>query len=285
MYLNISNIDNDKYGYARLGKIIQETDSLLFDKLILDFSSCTFFEANMCAALEVVLSLIRNNIVEIQLVGLHESIKRILQKNHFLEYWRIPSIEDTNETVLPFQRFKSTEQTFFYLYLQQFMRRRGLPVMSNLLKKYFIESLLELFSNAAEHSLSASGIFVCGQYFPNKKRLDFSIADAGIGFRGNVRRRFQNDNISSVAALEWSLRDGNTTRTGVVGGLGLKLLRDFVKFNKGKLQIISRFAYYEYENDSDSFEKMDYEFPGTCVNLEVNTSDSNSYCLKSEKRN
>ena len=121
------------------------------------------------------------------------------------------------------------------------------------------------------------------QYFPNKKRLDFSIADAGIGFRGNVRRRFNNNNISSIAALQWSLREGNTTRTGVAGGLGLKLLRDFVKLNKGKLQIISRFAYYEYENDLDSFEKMDYEFPGTCVNLEVNTSDSNSYCLKSEK--
>ena len=236
----------------------------------------------MCAPLDAVLSLIRDNIVEIQLEGMSDAVKRILQKNNFLEYWNIPSVRDSNGTVMPFRRFKVVEKTLFYSYLQQFMSGHSLPVMSELLKKRFIESLLEIFSNAAEHSQGASGIFVCGQYFPSKNRLDFSIADAGIGFRGNVRRRFGREDISSVAALEWALKEGNTTRTGVVGGLGLKLLQDFVKLNRGKLQIISRFAYHEYGEGKNSFEKLNYDFPGTCVNLEVNTADTSSYCLKSE---
>jgi hypothetical protein len=89
--------------------------------------------------------------------------------------------------------------------------------------------------------------------------------------------------MSSRAAIKWALIEGNTTKTGnQPGGLGLKLLKDFIRMNKGKLQIVSRFGYYEFSATGDNCIKLDHDFLGTCVNIEVNTQDTSSYYLKSE---
>jgi hypothetical protein len=66
------------------------------------------------------------------------------------------------------------------------------------------QSLLEIFQNSAIHSDSASGIFACGQFIFKKQRLDFTIADAGIGIRENVRRYLGDDKISSRDAIRWA---------------------------------------------------------------------------------
>jgi len=92
--------------------------------------------------------------------------------------------------------------------------------------------------------------------------------------------------MGSCAAIKWALAEGNTTKTGnQPGGLGLKLLKEFIRMNKGKLQIASRFGFYEYSATVDSVTKLDHDFPGTCVNIEINTQDTSSYYLKSERSN
>lgn len=195
----------------------------------------------------------------------------------------MPSLMDTNQTTLPFKIFKLHAGEQFYDYLDSYMNGRGIPTMSDALTKRFLQSLFEIFLNAAIHSQSQYGIFACGQFFPQKHRLDFTIADAGIGIRENVRRYTGKKKISSCAAINWALIEGNTTKTGnQPGGLGLKLLKDFIRMNKGKLQIVSRFGYYEFSVNRDYVEKMNHDFPGTCVNIEINTEDASSYCLKSE---
>ena len=157
--------------------------------------------------------------------------------------------------------------------------------MSSRLKKKFFQSLFEIFQNAAIHSQSKSGIFTCGQFFPNKKRVDFTIADAGIGFRQNVRRYLRDNKISSCKAIEWALQEGHTTKTGKYpGGLGLKLIKDFIRFNQGKIQIVSRYGFYEFTHAGESLKKMGHDFPGSCVNIEINTNAPSMYILSSESR-
>lgn len=158
--------------------------------------------------------------------------------------------------------------------------------MTEALEKRFKQSLVEIFQNAAIHSCSASGIFVCGQFYPNKHRLDFTIADAGIGIRENVRKYLQISDLNSCNAIKWALEDGNTTKTGAQPGeLGLKLIKDFIRKNKGKLQIVSRLGFYEFGANTETFKEMRSDFPGTCLNIEINTNDTNSYCLRSELSN
>jgi signal transduction histidine kinase len=184
---------------------------------------------------------------------------------------------------LPFKIFKLHAGDQFNNYLDTYMRGRGIPTMSKALTKRFRQSLLEVFLNATIHSQSESGIFVCGQFYPQKHRMDFTIADAGVGIRENVRKYTGKTKLNSCNAIKWAMTEGNTTKTGnQPGGLGLKLIKDFIQMNKGKIQVVSRFGYYEFSANGESICKMNNDFPGTCINIEINTEDTGGYYLKSE---
>lgn len=286
MKLSVPTIRSNMYGFSEIAHLAELSKNLWFDDVILSFDHCGFFEANMSAPLSVVIANLRSRVNDVDIQGVSTKIGNILKKNHFLSTFNMEALHDTNQTTLPFKKFKLGAGEQFNEYLEQYMRGRGIPTMSVSLSKRFRQSLLEIFLNASIHSGSEFGIVVCGQYFPNKNRLDFTIVDAGIGIRENVRRYTGNQQISSCAAIEWALTEGNTTQTGPQpGGLGLKLLMDFIRLNRGKLQIVSRFGYYEFQADGGSFSKMAHDFTGTCVNIEINTRDPASYCLRSELTN
>ena len=83
--------------------------------------------------------------------------------------------------------------------------------------------------------------------------------------------------------MRWALAPHNTTKRGrLPGGLGLQLLKDFTRLNGGKIQIASRFGFYEYSDGDEDFRKMSADFPGTAVTIEVNTADESTYVLADE---
>lgn len=281
--VTVGNIESNRSGFDAIACIAEATNMLLFDSVELDFSNCSFFEANMAAPFYAVIARLRNALNDISVVNLPSPVETILRKNHFLTVFNMDALRDTNQTTIPFKIFKLHAGEQFSEYLDAYMKGRGIPSMSPALTKRFRQSLLEIFQNAAIHSQSKYGVFTCGQFYPQKHRLDFTISDAGIGIRENVRRYTGKKKMSSCAAIEWALTEGNTTKTGKQpGGLGLKLIKDFIQMNKGKLQIISRFGYYEFTTTGDQIVKMEHDFPGTCVNIEINTADRGNYCLKSE---
>lgn len=79
------------------------------------------------------------------------------------------------------------------------------------------------------------------------------------------------------------MQEGNTTKTGnQPGGLGLKLIKDFIHINRGIMQIVLQSGYYMYSAKGELFRDMKLDFPGTCINIEINAADTSSYCLQSE---
>lgn len=283
MKIDIRDIRSDKLGFNQIAKLAKDTSELFLNDVELDFSSCSFFEANMAAPFYVLIRSLFEAINNVVLINLSIKTKNILRKNHFLKLFGEDSLVDTKQTTIPFRIFKLNSEQHFNDYLGNYMRGRGIPTMSSALTKKFLQSLLEIFTNASIHSDSQWGIFACGQFFPTKKRMDFTIVDAGIGFVGNVRRFTQRHDMSSSEAISWALDEGRSTKEqGYPGGLGLKLIKDFICLNKGKLQIVSRFGYCEIANGKLDVSEMKYDFPGTCVNIEINTEDTSSYCLKSE---
>lgn len=282
MNLEVGTIRNDCDGFSKIAEFAKLTRQLWLDNVSFDFKSCSFFEANMSAPLYVVIAQLRDELNEVSVKNMSPILENILRKNHFLEQFKISKKNDTNQTTLPFKVFKRQAEEQFNDYLELYMRGKGIPKMSDALTKRFRQSLLEIFLNASSHS-SSTGIFTCGQFFPTKHRLNFTIADAGVGIREKVRAHLGKPKINSTSAIKWALAEGNTTKTGnQPGGLGLKLIKDFIQLNKGKLQIVSRFGYYEFTAKGESFTQMKCDFPGTCVNIEINTQDTSSYCLKSE---
>ena len=279
----LPTIRSDQNGYNNLADLAHATATLTADRLELDFSRVGFFDANMAAPLGAVLADIANRFNALEIVNVPAMTERILRKNGFLTQYSYPPMGDTYGTTIPFRRLQRSNEGLFEEYLQRHLRGKGMPRMSEGLGKVFKQKLFEVFQNAVIHSESELGIFVCGQFFPQKQKLDLTIADAGIGIRDNVRRYFKGVKIGSVDAIRWALMEGNTTKKGrQPGGLGLKFLHDFARLNKGRIHIVSRFGFYEFSAGQESFAKLENDFPGTTVTLEVNTADTSAYCLASE---
>jgi hypothetical protein len=112
--------------------------------------------------------------------------------------------------------------------------------------------------------------------------MDFSVADLGIGIQQNLHERLGLD-LPAEQAINWAMEGKNTTKFGPIpGGLGLKLLREFIELNRGRIQVVSDKGYWELCRGKVLTKVFPEPFPGTVVNIEINTADTKSYCLSSE---
>ncbi len=279
--VSVGNINSSLKGFSRLAALSATLDRYFLEQVALDFAGCTWFEANMCAPLGAVLKSTPNTVT---IRNLRPEIQGILSKNRFLNNYGFPPQRDTNDTVMPYQQFSVRDNLLVPHYLNEYLSGKGLPIMSQALSRSFKESTLELCNNAKDHAESEIGIFVCGQYFPRKQRLDFCIADAGIGIRRRILKDLRKK-MTSEQAIQWALADGNTTRQGrSPGGLGLNLIREFIVMNQGHIQIVSDDGYWELSPKGETLKRLDASFPGTVINIEINTADRSSYRLTSESR-
>ena len=247
--------------------------------------SVKWLDANMCAPLGAIFQRQIERGRRIRLLDFSGKPLEIAQKNGFLERFGQDTVPDTYKTTIQYHEFRREERDAFEKYITSHFRprSRGLPKMSDALLRKFRESLFELYGNAIDHSETALGIFACGQFFPRLHRLDFSIADLGIGIRGRVLRDLGRK-MKADSAIAWAM-DGNTTRRGRrPGGLGLKLIREFIKLNGGRIIVVSNEGYWEYAKDEVQARLFGRPFPGTVVTIEINTADKASYCLRSEIR-
>lgn len=280
--LPLNELRSDKAGFEQLAALAQAIATHTFKIIELDFKTCHWFDANMCAPLGVLISRGINQFLEFRLVGLSTRVRTILSKNKFLDGFGFLGVEDSYQSTIPYKRFKISEDRAFAEYLNQNMRGKGLPSMSEVLEMRFKNSILELFVNAAMHSETQTGIFACGQYYPNKHLLDFCVADAGIGFRKKIFNVL-GLKLNSDQAIAWALQEGHTTRQGnVPGGLGLQLIKEFIQMNQGRIQIVSDRGYWEFGAQGEMLSRLSRPFPGTVINIEINTTDTKSYRLAAE---
>lgn len=280
--IQLGEIRSNQQGFFRLAQLAATLEPYIFENIEIDFSHCGWFDANMCAPLGVAFAHASDNFNDIRLVGLSSKIQTILSKNRFLTGFGYRQLIDTHGTTIPYRQFNSTDDRLFADYLNQHMRGKDLPAMSAALSERFKNSILEIFVNAAMHSESKLGIFACGQFFPAMHRLDFCVSDTGIGIRRKIYKEL-GLKMNSDKAIDWALQEGNTTRKGnVPGGLGLKLIREFIAMNKGRIQIVSDRGYWEFNPQGETLCRIDTPFPGTVINIDINTSDTSSYCLSSE---
>ena len=283
MKFSLPEIRHSLPGFEALVRLNAEADKQRFSKIEIDMMNASWFDADMCAPFGAILYRIGHNMNTIHLTNLPPDVEQILSKNGFLSHYGRMPIRDTYGTTIPYQRFDVKDDRFFASYVEsKFVRRSELPRMTPSLVKRFRESVFEIFSNAVIHSHTQLGIFSCGQFFPKRHRLDFSVADLGISIPRNVKEHAGLD-LSAHEAIEWATQAQNTTKRGrIPGGLGLKLLSEFINLNGGCLQIVSDRGYLRLEKGHTQTERLSQPFPGTVVNVEINTADTRSYKLSSE---
>jgi len=281
--IRLPEIRHNQLGFEALIGIYSKTEECLFDDIEIDMSSTGWFDADMCAAFGAILYKLSDRINTVDLANIPQAVTRILSKNGFLSNYGREKLPDTFGTTIPYMRFDAKDDRYFASYIEdEFVQRSEMPRMSRGLLKKFRESVFEIFSNAVIHSQTKLGIFSCGQYFPKRNRLDFAVADLGIGIRKNVLDNAGLD-LRADEAIEWATDGQNTTRRGrIPGGLGLKLLREFISLNGGRIQIVSDSGYWALEEGQVITSEMKYTFPGTMVSIEIDTADKRSYKLSSE---
>ena len=276
-------IHHDHASFEALACLYGQTKECIFDKIEIDMESTRWFDADMCAAFGAILYSLGNNANTVSLIHVHQRVNAILSKNGFMSHYGRMKILDRWGTTIAYQRFDVKDDRYFSGYIDnQLIHRSEIPKMLPGLLKKFRESIFEIFSNAVLHSRTDLGIFSCGQFFPNRNRLDFTVADLGVGMRQNIKIHTGLE-LSPEESINWATAKRNTTKRGKVpGGLGLKLLCEFIDLNGGCIQIVSDAGYWHRRNSEIVTKPLSYPFPGTVVNLEINTADKHIYGLASE---
>ncbi len=277
----LSSINNTFESYQQLVSFYEANKKKIFEDVHIQLWS--FFAANMSAALGAILDKFMSNLNDIHFDHISPQIETILLKNDFLTFYGKDRAVDTNNTTIKYQKLKPTDGKYFKNYvIEELMEGHiaDLPKMSSGAKEKIVEAIYEIFVNAQMHSETMQ-IYTCGQFFPSKNKIEFTIVDIGIGFKEKINQRF-NSKLSSIQAIEWAVQDKKTTKEGVSGGIGLAVLKEFVGMNKGKMQIISYDGFYQYDNNGEVSKNFIGQFPGTIVNLQFRTDDNNNYLLKSE---
>lgn len=275
----INNIENSTSGYNSITNFYAKYKNERFSSI--DVSLCGFIYANMASPLGALFDKLKNNLNTLSLSIQKKGAQIILQKNRFLSSYGYDQISDTNNTALPYVRYKLTENAAFVGYVDKWLLNRPeMPNLSTGLHRKILEGIGEIFANAALHSQSEY-IYVCGQFFPNNHLLYLTIADTGKGIKNTVNAAIKKD-FNAIDAIKWAMIDGHTTKTDTPGGYGLNILRQLITTNKGCLQIVSNDGFYQLDTNGEKTENLSNEFPGTVVTLQFRTDDNHSYSLKGE---
>lgn len=283
------DLQNSYSSHERLCELANFLDNASSWTIEIDFTNVNFIASNLFAVLGCLLGehLDRYpNKEEIKIQGIREPILQIIRKNGFcIHFSNMTKLPDIHNTTIPYKIFKVTEIDEYERYLTlSLFARKDLPQMSKAVSDNIRDSLLELFKNVSDHTKSKE-IYTCGQYFPKSKMIYFTIVDAGNTIFGNVKR-FHELRMLEIpkCCLEWAIGEGNTTlETKTPRGIGLSLIRDFVKLNKGEIYIVSGMETYEMAKAKERYKTLKESFPGTIVTIGFNLKDKSTYHMKSEE--
>jgi hypothetical protein len=218
----------------------------------------------------------------------HGAVMTNLCQNGFAGTFAYPSSRWDGNSI-PYREDKTLDMNGIMDYLTYNWIGKGWVHVSDRLRDAIAGRMWEIYSNAFEHSGTEVGVFSCGQHYWRQNYLILSVVDFGRGIPANVRsflRQYVEEalvsKLSGAACLKWAFERGNSTCTdGVARGLGLDLLKEFVRLNQGKLEIYSNDGYAIVDKDSERFENRDLAFEGTVVHITLRC-DENLYRFRDE---
>lgn len=276
-------IKTNLFGLERLIELnYLEPDDKSID---IDMSSLKFIDANLISVFAAILFKKCGDGYQVKLNHIRAEIRDIFKRNHF-----IPPNNDElfnpQETVMEFKIFYPYSEIEFIKYInEQLLDKSQFPKMSDRYKKQIRSKIQELFANAVEHG-KAKQIYCCGQHFPKKGVMNFTIVNLGTTIVENVNS-FLKENLEASKAIEWASKEGHSTaasETNPTRGLGLSLLHDFIIKNHGELSILSDNGFWSIKNQKQSSQEIEKKFLGTIINIIVNVNDPKEYEMQSTKK-
>lgn len=263
-----------------------------FEDVRFDFSHCEFLRPNAVAFLGGLAHLIeaRYGNVAFDWSTLHNSwVRTTIRQNGFAAAFGDASAP-WNGTSIPYREDKTLDMNGIMDYLTDNWIGKGWIHVSDRLRDAIAGKVWEIYNNAFEHSGTEIGVFSCGQYFKTHNNLILSVIDFGRGIPANVRTFLrpyakEKDSVSKLTGatcLRWAFEPGNSTSASdVPRGIGLDLLKEFVRVNQGKLEVYSNEGYTIIDKDGERYENRSISFEGTVVHITLRC-DENLYRFSDE---
>lgn len=251
------------------------------ERVVLDFSSCYFLRQNAVAFLGGLIRYIqaRGGTVNAKWGPASEAVRRNLARNGFLATFGLQDRSWVGNAI-PYREDKEQDTAGIMTYLRSSWLGRGWINVSHALRDAIVGTMWEIYANAFEYGQSSVGVMSCGQYYPNMQMLKLTVVDFGVGIPRNVRHFTSNPRINPERALKWAFELGTTTNPSTSRGVGLNLLKDFVRRNRGRLEIFSHDAYGSIDSGGETYIRRPTYFEGTLVNITL-TCDETFYDVSS----
>ena len=254
----------------------------------LDFANCDFLKQNAVAFLGGMIAHIKSEGRSVFLRDdtLSPALRRNLEQNGFL-YEMGLDVPPWDGNSVPYRHDRQPDMDTISRYLREKWIGRGWLNIHPNLTEAVVCNVLEIYSNAFTHGYSPIGVYSCGQRYRKLKKLKFTAIDFGIGIPRSVRQYLQSTGkpyaIPDDTTLQMAFREGFSTRPGL-GGLGLKLLKEFIHLNNGRLDIYSHSGHAIIDAAGERYEMRGTFFQGTVVNITINI-DQKFYYLSTESSN
>ena len=256
------------------------------ERIVMNFRRNTWFDANL---LPIIYAFAEYGDKEHGIQSMYDNqseckLHKILIRNNFGKLcFSLDHKPMKNETVVPFKIFRSSDTYGFGNYIDAEIVRY-FPVMEENVKRDLSVYIQELFGNAQIHG-NCLKVFTCGQYYPTSQKMDFTIVNLGTTIKNNVESYLSDmDQKVPMNCIEWAVQPEHTTKRLNSGGIGLSLMEEFIRYNKGKYQIISGNEFWELNREIEDERELSSYFPGTIINIEIAQNDTNKYKYTEIKR-
>jgi hypothetical protein len=253
--------------------------------VVFDFSSCGRLPLNAVVFLGGFAALIRarGGTVKVRADTLKTKIFKDLEVNGLLEHLGIKTGRESPRR-MPFEHHAVLDKSRVMNYLENEWLGAGAVKLSADLRAAIMGNTWEVYANAFDHAESPIGIVNCGTYERSGKRLRLSVMDLGTGIPETIRRYRPLQPIDAQRAMKWAFAQGTSTKAEIVGysrGLGLYTLKEFIKVNKGFMEVFSNDGYVKINHQGEVYRQNNFSISGTFVHISL-PADERFYCFDYE---
>lgn len=281
--IHIPRINDGPLDFATLFHIWNQVNDYNQD-VRFDFSRCGFLRPNAVAFLGGVARMVESRMGSVRFDWSSFTdnwvMTNLCQNGFAGKFGSLSSGWDGNS--IPYREDHSLDMNGIMDYLSDNWIGKGWVHVSERLRDAIVGRMWEIYNNAFEHSGTQIGVFTCGQYFKTHNDLILSVVDFGRGIPANVRsflRQYADEEtvstLTGATCLRWAFERGNSTCMGdVARGLGLDLLKEFVRKNLGKLEVYSNDGYAIVDKDGERYENRGISFEGTVVHITLRCDEA-----------
>lgn len=264
--LGTGSITTSLYGYNKLIAFYGACKEYRRKEILISFENLTWFDANMSALLQAIISKLasENDLKFFANPIALETKFDILIRNGFLGNFSTTRSRTGSEIALT--GFDPNDSEKFVEFVENKLLVHPNLNISDTDRNGLIDAFFEVFGNVQKHARTPLPVYACGQYYPQRRELNFTLVDLGVGYLMPIQE-FTDGQVSVAAeAIRWALR-GNSSLRGFPGGLGLQNIQRFCKENNSTFGIITGDAGW---NNRIQYMGRAEPFCGTVVNLIFN---------------